>query len=103
LPSATYFTDNSLVDRAVVHAETASGKSGAALMGMISPSLLVELVRLVEKRTHRRIQNLHVEVDQGSVILTGRAGSYHVKQLAQHGILDVMPKVRLVNAIEVWN
>jgi hypothetical protein len=42
-------------------------------------------------------------VGDGRVVLKGRAGSYHLKQLAQHGILDVMPKVRLVNAIEVWN
>jgi hypothetical protein len=72
-------------------------------MGMNTPGLLLELASLVQKRTHSRIQDLHVEMQQGSVVLTGRAGSYHVKQLAQHGILDVMPKVHLVNAIEVWN
>jgi hypothetical protein len=63
-----------------------------------------ELKRLVEERTHRRIQDLAVEMKHGgTVLLKGRAGSYHVKQLAQHGILDVLPQVRLVNAIEVWN
>jgi hypothetical protein len=63
-----------------------------------------ELKRLVEERTHRRIRDLAVEMKNGGIVLlTGRAGSYHLKQLAQHGILDVLPQVRLVNAIEVWN
>jgi hypothetical protein len=63
-----------------------------------------ELKRLVEERTHRRIQDLAVEMENGGVVLLkGRAGSYHLKQLAQHGILDVLPNIRLVNAIEVWN
>ncbi len=63
-----------------------------------------ELKRLVEERTHRRIQDLAVEMKNGGMILLkGRVGSYHLKQLAQHGILDVLPNVHLVNAIEVWN
>lgn len=72
-------------------------------MGLNKSDLLSELEKLVEQRTHRRIRDLHIEVADDSVVLKGRAKSYHVKQLAQHGILDVMPKVRLVNAIEVWN
>ena len=63
-----------------------------------------ELKRLVEERTHRRIQDLAIEMRKsGEVVLKGRAGSWHVKQLAQHGILDVLPKVHLVNAIAVGN
>lgn len=61
-----------------------------------------ELRRLVEQRTHHRIRDLSVEWEQDrGVILKGRAGSYHIKQLAQHGILDVLPNVPLINAIEV--
>lgn len=62
-----------------------------------------ELKKLVEARTHRRIRDLAVEVQNNNVVLKGRAGSYHLKQLAQHGILDVLPDVHLINAIEVWN
>jgi hypothetical protein len=72
-------------------------------MGLCRPEILSELEKLVEERTHRRIRNLQIELDEGSVIIKGRARSYLVKQLAQHGILDVMPQVRLVNAIEVGN
>ena len=62
-----------------------------------------ELKKLVEARTHKRIRDLDVAVKNGDLVLSGRAGSYHLKQLAQHGILDVLPHVHLVNAIEVWS
>ncbi len=63
-----------------------------------------ELRRLVEQRTHHRVRDLSIEWEQDrGVILRGRAGSYHIKQLAQHGILDVLPNVPLINAIEVQN
>jgi hypothetical protein len=62
-----------------------------------------ELKKLVEARTHRRIRGLAVEMQDGALVLKGKAGSYHLKQLAQHGIMDVLPHVRLTNAIEVWN
>jgi hypothetical protein len=35
------------------------------------------------------------------VVLHGRTGSYYVKQLAQHGVWDVLPGARLVNTIVV--
>lgn len=62
-----------------------------------------ELKKLVEARTHRRIRDLAVEMQNGDLVLKGRVPTYHLKQLAQHGILDVLPGVQLVNAIEVWN
>ena len=62
-----------------------------------------ELKKLVEARTHRRIRDLAVEMRDGALVLKGHAGSYHLKQLAQHGILDVLPHIHLTNAIEVWN
>jgi hypothetical protein len=69
----------------------------------VSAERLVPQTSALDARTHRRIQDLRIEVANGDVILHGRAVSYHLKQLAQHGILDVMPDVHLVNAIEVWN
>jgi hypothetical protein len=63
----------------------------------------IELKKLVEARTHRRIRGLAVEMRDGALVLKGQAGSYHLKQLAQHGILDVLPHIHLTNAIEVWN
>ena len=62
-----------------------------------------ELKRLVERRTGFRVRDVLVELDRDQVVLRGQTPSFHVKQLAQEGIIDVMPGVRLVNAIEVRN
>jgi hypothetical protein len=62
-----------------------------------------ELKQLVELRTGFRVRDVFVELDHDRVVLRGQTPSFHVKQLAQEGIIDVMPGVRLVNAIEVRN
>ena len=62
-----------------------------------------ELKRLVERRTGFRVRDVLVELDRDQVVLRGQTPSFHVKQLAQEGIIDVMPGVRLVNVIEVRN
>jgi hypothetical protein len=41
---------------------------------------------------------LAVEVYSGRIVVRGRAQSYYVKQLAQHGVRDVLPDVQLENA-----
>lgn len=61
----------------------------------------VDLQHHVESRTGRRIRNLRIEVQPGHVVLRGLTHSYYVKQLAQHGIRDLLPDVRLENAITV--
>ena len=54
--------------------------------------LLIErLEHLVRSRTGGRVSELHVEVQGTEVILTGRAATFHIKQLAT-----------LTNAIEVY-
>jgi len=62
-----------------------------------------ELKRLVEQRTGFRVRDVLVELDHDRVVLHGQTPSFHVKQLAQEGIMDVMRGVRLVNAIKVRN
>jgi hypothetical protein len=66
-----------------------------------SPQLQLELERRVRARTNHRVRNLAVELIPEAIILHGRANSYYVKQLAQQGIRDVLPKMRLENAIVV--
>jgi hypothetical protein len=65
----------------------------------------LQLRRVLEQqilaRTGRRIANLSVEVRGGQVVLGGQAGSFHVKQLAQHGVREVLPTAPLRNAIVV--
>jgi hypothetical protein len=64
-------------------------------------ALLQELERLVAVRTGRRVRDLHIEFSPERVVLSGRASSYYVKQLAQHGVREVLPHVSLENSINV--
>lgn len=65
-------------------------------------SSLSELVlQRVTTLTSRRVRDLVVEVAPDRVTLRGRAASFHVKQLAQHGVREVVPDLRLENAIVV--
>ena len=66
-----------------------------------SPSMQHDLERSIRARTGRRIRELHIEVRPSRVVLRGRAASYHLKQLAQHAVRDVLPHVSLENAIVV--
>ena len=65
--------------------------------------LQFELERHIHTRTGRRVRNLAVEMDRERVVLHGRTASYYVKQLAQHGVQDLLPQIRLENAIVVDN
>jgi hypothetical protein len=63
--------------------------------------LLKRLEHQVRIRTSRRIRNLVIEMRCEAVTLRGQADSYYVKQLAQHGVRDILPYVGLENAIAV--
>lgn len=65
--------------------------------------LQCELERQVLMRTGRRIRNLAIELAPERVILRGQTTTYYIKQLAQHGIRDILPDVRLENTIAVDN
>jgi len=67
-----------------------------------TPPTLSELVlQRVTTLTGRRVRDLAVEVAPDRVTLRGRTDSFHVKQLAQHGVREVVPTLRLENAIVV--
>jgi hypothetical protein len=68
---------------------------------MSAPQTKIDLERHVHQRTGGRIRDLAVEFRPEHVVLRGRTGSYHVKQLAQHGVWDLLPQVSLDNAIVV--
>jgi len=70
-------------------------------MSSTAPNLSELLLQRVSKWTGRRVQNLAIEVEGGRVILRGRAKSFHIKQLAQHGVQEVLANTRLENAIVV--
>jgi hypothetical protein len=66
-------------------------------------SLIEFVTQRVAARTGRRVRNLVVEVTSGGegIVLRGHADSFHVKQLAQQGVLEVLPNAHLENAIIV--
>ena len=65
------------------------------------PPLHKELENRIQVRTGKRVRNLEIQFSPDEVVLLGATSTYHVKQLAQHGVLDVMPTIRLHNRIVV--
>lgn len=63
--------------------------------------LMRELERLVLVRTGRRVRDLAIELSPERIVLRGRTSSYYVKQLAQHGVREVLPHLNLENTIDV--
>ncbi len=66
-----------------------------------APHLRQQLEQQVLARTGRRVRNLDIELSPERIVLRGHADTYYVKQLAQHGVRDLLPQVRLENAIVV--
>jgi hypothetical protein len=62
-----------------------------------------ELENRILRRTGRRIRNLAIEVRPERVVLRGHTSTYYLKQLAQHGVREILPHVSLENAITVEN
>jgi hypothetical protein len=53
-------------------------------------TLLEEVASRVRETTHGRIRGLAVEEVQGRVVVRGRVPSYHTKQLALQGALELL-------------
>jgi hypothetical protein len=70
-------------------------------MGANMTLLRQELESRVQSRTGRRVRNLNIQVSPERILLQGQAASYHVKQLAQHGVQEYLPDALLENAIVV--
>ncbi len=65
------------------------------------PRLREELETRILARTGRRVRNLDINLSADGVILNGQTHTYYVKQLAQLGVRELLPDVRLDNAIQV--
>ena len=68
---------------------------------VLEPRFIGRLEELVKERTHHRVRDLTIAYQNDRIVLRGTANSFYLKQLAQHGILDVLPGVSLVNSIVV--
>jgi len=65
------------------------------------PLSQAELEHQIQARTGRRVRNLAVELDEERIILRGHVSSYYLKQLAQHGLHDLLPQISVTNDIVV--
>ncbi len=65
------------------------------------PRLRQELESRVRERTGDRLRKLDIELSPDGIVLHGETTTFHVKQLAQHGIRDILPNVDLRNDIIV--
>ena len=62
---------------------------------------LEAIERAIRLRTSGQIRDLHVDLSDGELILTGRTSTYYTKQLATHAVLDLVDDLGLSNDIEV--
>jgi hypothetical protein len=70
-------------------------------MSSQSPNIIELVQKNVVTRTSRRVKNLTVELNGDAIVIRGKTDSFHIKQLALHGVREVMPDAQLVNAIQV--
>ena len=70
----------------------------------LAPPLISEEERLESmllRRLGNRVRDLRVIVLPAGLILQGRTGTYHAKQIAQHAAMEVAELPILANEIEV--
>jgi len=65
------------------------------------PDLRQELETRVRARTGGRLRKLDIQLSPEGVVLQGESATFHVKQLAQHGVRELLPNVQLRNDIVV--
>jgi len=90
-------------DKGVMERFNHGGKMMAvSLRSDVSESLADRIARLVQSRTGGRIHSLRVDIVGAGVVITGRANTYYVKQLATHAALELVSQFStLTNEIVV--
>jgi hypothetical protein len=58
-------------------------------LSAVDKELAERLEGYIERRASGRIRDLHVVCREDLIILSGRARTYHAKQLAQEAVLDL--------------
>lgn len=67
----------------------------------VSPSLAEQVATSIHSYAHGRIRNLTVEETRGTLVVSGEARTWHARQLALQGVLDVLPGGRFSERITV--
>jgi len=71
------------------------------VIDQVSLSQEERLEALMARRLGNRIRDLRVRIHPTGMILHGRTGTYHAKQLAQHAAMELANLPILANDIEV--
>ena len=86
-------------------------EEGAEAYGPVAQRMVELVERVIRNRTGGQIRELHVDVFNGEVVLSGQTSTYYTKQLATHAALDAiekeivgrdMPSLALTNDIRVF-
>lgn len=67
------------------------------------PTLAEQVATRIHNYAHGRIRNLTVEETRGTLVVSGEARTWHAKQLALQGVLEVVPGGRFSERITVVN
>ncbi len=73
----------------------------ALIAHFTSDELASQIERIVRSRAGSQIEQLRVEVEGDTVVLSGVARSYYAKQLATQAALHEVPDCEICNAIDV--
>jgi len=60
-----------------------------------------QLAGRIRLRTDRRLRGLTISRDRGHVLISGRAPSFYVRQLAEQAAMELLPPDRLQLEIKV--
>jgi hypothetical protein len=66
-----------------------------------SSPLVLQIKERLRAKLGNRVRKLEVSCSEEGVVLSGEAPTYHVKQIAQHSVWEVIPDARLTNGIVV--
>jgi hypothetical protein len=78
-----------------------TGAMDSTIVPASEERLSIVIVRLIERRTGNKVQDLHVLVKGDQISLHGRCASFYTKQLAQHAAMSVAMGATLHNEILV--
>ena len=75
--------------------------SAAAVLDSFPHDLAGKIEVAVQTRTGGRIRGLQVRVDDGGIVISGRATTYYTKQLVTHAAMEAGNELLVTNQVEV--
>ena len=73
----------------------------AVIAHFASAELATQIERIVRSRAGSQIEQLHVEVEGDTIVLSGIARSYYAKQLATQAVQIEVPECEVLNSLDV--